>query len=220
MKILAFDFSSEERSVAICDSLNGAPAILGWASERGYRSTHAISLIETALASAKLTRDEIDCLALGIGPGSYTGIRAAIALAQGWQLATNIKTIGISSVECLAAQAQSANLLGRVHIVIDAQRNEFYCATYQITATDRAEVEKLQLVPAVDVEQRAKAGEIILGPDAKIFGGRELFPDAGAVAKLAALNNSFVPAEQLEPIYLREVNFVKAPPPLFTGNQT
>ena len=59
-------------------------------------------------------------IAVGLGPGSYTGIRAAIAVAQGWQLARGIKLLGINSVECLAAQAQAGKIFGRVNVVIDA----------------------------------------------------------------------------------------------------
>src|SRR5688500_6773499 len=132
MKILALEFSSEQRSVGIVENAGGTSRFLGSASESGGRSTRAVALIQKALGEAKLGREQIDCLAVGLGPGSYTGMRAAIALCQGWQLATGVKTIGISSVECLATQARDEKLLGRVNIVIDAQRNEFYLATYEI----------------------------------------------------------------------------------------
>ena len=48
-------------------------------------------------------REAIEAIAVGLGPGSYTGIRAAIALAQGWQLAREVKTLGVSSVAAMAA---------------------------------------------------------------------------------------------------------------------
>jgi tRNA threonylcarbamoyladenosine biosynthesis protein TsaB len=215
MKILALEFSSEQRSAAIWNADD--PSASAFVSEKGGRSTRAIALIEQALQQASLTRDQIDCLAIGLGPGSYTGMRAGIALAQGWQLARNIKTIGISSVECLAAQAQSDKISGRVNIVIDAQRNEFYRATYEISSERGQpvrELEALKLVTVAEIESRAKSGEIILGPDASRFpGGKILFPNAATLAQLAATRTDFIPAEKLEPIYLRETNFVKAPPP-------
>ena len=61
-----------------------------------------LALVERALAQANCRREEIAVVAVGLGPGSYTGIRSAIALAQGWQLGRGVKTLGISSVECLA----------------------------------------------------------------------------------------------------------------------
>src|SRR4051794_20423072 len=103
MKILPVEFSSGERSVAIVEKLPGAASRLrGSALEEGGRSAHAFALIEQALQQARMEREEIDCVAVGLGPGSYTGIRAAIAFAQGWQLAREVKLVGISSVECLA----------------------------------------------------------------------------------------------------------------------
>jgi len=64
-------------------------------------------------------------LAVGLGPGSYTGIRVALSIAQGWQLAGGVKLLGLSSVECVAAQAQAEKISGRVNVLIDAQRNDF-----------------------------------------------------------------------------------------------
>src|SRR5438876_225742 len=103
MKILALEFSSAQRSVALV--VDGQ--VRGRAQETGTRESRALSLIETALAAAGLERENVDCLAIGLGPGSYTGIRSAIALAQGWQLARGTKILGISSVESLAAQART-----------------------------------------------------------------------------------------------------------------
>ena len=91
-------------------------------------------MIEEVLAKTKIGREEIEVIAVGLGPGSYTGIRAAIAVAQGWQLAREIKLLGISSAECLAAQAQAEKIFGRVNVVIDAQRGEFYLAGWEISA--------------------------------------------------------------------------------------
>src|SRR5437879_5330068 len=129
MKILALEFSSLQRSVAVVEAQGKAsPRLLSEAIETGGRAAKAFELIETALREAKLEREQIDCIAIGLGPGSYAGIRATIALAQGWQLASNVKLIGISSMDCLATAAQAEGFTGRVDFVIDAQRNEFYLA--------------------------------------------------------------------------------------------
>ena len=103
MTILALEFSSSQRSVAL--ARNGE--VLAAVSETGERGTNAFGMIEAVLASAGLGRAEIDCLAVGLGPGSYTGIRVALAIAQGWQLATGVKLLGLGSVDCLVAQARA-----------------------------------------------------------------------------------------------------------------
>lgn len=210
MTILALEFSSDQRSVAV--SRGGI--VLGEAMERGGRNLASFKMIQKALAQAKMEREEIEAISVGLGPGSYTGIRAAIALAQGWQLGQGVKTIGVSSVEAMAAQAQVEKIFGRVNVVVNAQRQEFYIATYELTATSRTQVGALKILPLAEVQSRARAAEVLAGPEAAKFfpGGREIFPRAGAVAALAADRTDFLAGEKLEPIYLRETNFVKTRP--------
>lgn len=216
MKILAVEFSSEERSVAVVERGPGEQSRLrGLTSERGGRNAHAFALIERVLQQAEMEREEIDCVAVGLGPGSYTGIRASIALAQGWQLGRETKVIGVSSVECLAAQVFAKGIRGRANFIIDAQRNEFYLATYEMSESGAIEIEPLRLASFAEVEQRIVEKQMVFGPGAtEVFSAaRSLFPDAAMLAQLAGAKTNFVSGEKLTPIYLREVSFVKAPPP-------
>lgn len=205
MTILAFEFSSEQRSVALA---RGGMVLSEAAESGGYRVTRAFGLMEKALADAKVLREEVEVIAVGLGPGSYTGIRAAIALAQGWQLARNVQLLGVSSAESLVAQAQAEKIFGRVNVVIDAQQGEYYLAGWDISAAERREILPLKIVSATELEARKAAGEICVGPEA----GRILFPAAAMVARLAASRTNYVAGEKLEPIYLRKTAFVKAPP--------
>jgi tRNA threonylcarbamoyladenosine biosynthesis protein TsaB len=187
------------------------------AIESGGHGTQAFSLIEKVLAEAKIEREQIEVLAIGLGPGSYTGIRVALALAQGWQLASRhgaTKLLGVSSAECVAAQAQAEKISGRVNVVIDAQRNEFYLAAYEISAAGRKEVEPLRILTRAEVESRAGANELLIGPEVTRWfpNGRMVFPRAAMLGQLALNRNDYVAGDKLEPIYLRETNFVKAPP--------
>jgi tRNA threonylcarbamoyl adenosine modification protein YeaZ len=175
---------------------------------------NAFGLIEQVLAAAKVGREEIECLAVGLGPGSYTGIRVALSIAQGWQLATGVKLLGIGSVECLAALARAEKMFGRVNMVIDAQRGEFYLAAYEVSADGVKEIEPLKIVARAEVDSHAGAGEMLTGPEvARWFAaGKILFPQAAMLATLAANRHDFMAGEKLAPVYLRETNFVKAPP--------
>src|SRR6185437_12670402 len=88
MKILALEFSSPQRSVAVVqrdERTHGV--IVSEVVETGGRTNAAFKMIDEALREAKIEREQIECLAVGTGPGSYTGIRAAISVVQGWQLA-------------------------------------------------------------------------------------------------------------------------------------
>ena len=218
MKILALEFSSPQRSVAIVQTIGNAqtaPISSHEVVDTAARSANALGLVERALCAAQVDRAQIECVAIGLGPGSYSGIRSTIALAQGWQLACCVNLLGISSAECLAAEAQAEGILGQVHVVIDAQRNEFYLATYDLGADARREIEPLQLATLAEVHAREQTGGILLGPEvAKWFpNGRVIFPRAATLGRLALRRNDFVPGEKMQPIYLRATQFVKAPPP-------
>jgi tRNA threonylcarbamoyladenosine biosynthesis protein TsaB len=210
MKILALEFSSPQRSVA---------AVQPGAFHEALGSNDAFRMIEEALRGAKLEREQIDCIAIGLGPGSYTGIRSAISIAQGWQLARPIKLLGVSSADAIAAQAQAEGATGRVHVIVDAQRGEFYIASYDLAANGAREVEPLRIVSVEEVTQRANAGETLIGPEVmKWFPtGRIIFPRAAILGKLALRRTDFISGEKMEPIYLREAKFVKAPPPRKIG---
>ena len=66
-----------------------------------------------------------------------------------------------------------------------------------------------------EVRWLEQAGETLVGPEVTRWfpGGRIAFPRASGLGRLALGRTDFVPGEKLEPIYLREANFVKAPPP-------
>ncbi len=212
MKILALEFSANERSVALAEKLaDGSIRVLSSIRESDYRGVTGLSIIDRALSEAKLAPSDVTRLAVGLGPGSYTGIRSAIALAQGWQLGRSVELVGISSVVCLAEQARALRLYGTVTIVIDAQRQEFYLARYAIDQERVRELEPLRIASPSEVSEASQ----IIGPEAtKHFpGARDLSPSAEMLARLAAEATRFIAGELLEPIYLRQVAFVKAPTP-------
>lgn len=209
MNILALEFSAPQRTVAVV-----AGAAVFEVVELAARNTAALGMITKVLSDAGLEREQIGCLAIGLGPGSYHGIRAAIALAQGWQLATGVKLVGLSSVEDIAEQARVDGISGMVSVVVDAQRNEFYLARYELGAMVCRETEPLRIATLAEVRAREAAGELLIGPEITRWfaGGKTIFPRASTLARLAASRGDYVTGEKLEPIYLRETTFVKAPP--------
>jgi tRNA threonylcarbamoyl adenosine modification protein YeaZ len=209
MTILGVEFSAPQRSVAL-----RRDALLAEAAEAGGRHTAALGMIERVLAEANAARGEVDTLAVGLGPGSYTGIRAAIALAQGWQLANGVKLLGVSSVEAIVAQAHAESPAGRVAVVIDAQRQEFYLAAYELNAAGWTEVEPLKIVSLAAVRGRTDGAERLVGPEVTRWfpAGQIISPTAATLTRLAAGRTDFVSGDKLEPVYLRDTAFVKAPP--------
>lgn len=212
MKILALEFSSPQRSVAVARVREPSMSEI---IETGRGANTPLVMIEEALRQAKLEREQIECIVVGLGPGSYTGIRGAIALAQGWQLARSVKLLGISTAECIAAQARTDGLRGRVGVVIDAQREEFYLASYELSEGRCEEIESLRIVARTELQRRADGGDVLIGPEVIrwIPSGNTVFPRAAMLCELASYRKDFMSGEKLEPIYLRETKFVKAPPP-------
>jgi tRNA threonylcarbamoyladenosine biosynthesis protein TsaB len=219
MNILALEFSSTQRSVALVQRQEHGLA-MAEVTERGAPAMRPLAMIEEALRQAQLEREQIAGIAVGLGPGSYTGIRAAIALAQGWELALGVKLLGISSADAVAAEAQAEGVRGPAGVVIDAQRGEFYLGLYELTERTFRSVEPLRLAARAEVQAALAAGKTLVGPELTQWfaEGRRVFPRGAVLGHLAMGRTDFVPGEKLEPIYLRPVQFVQAPPPrILTG---
>ena len=213
MKILALEFSTDCRSVALIRD----GEILGRAEEHGGRTTKAFYCIERAMRDAEIERESVNCIAVGLGPGSYNGVRIAISIAQGWQVARGTKVIGLSTPECLAEQARAIGLRGCVHIAIDAQRAEFYHASFLLDDDTARVASPLRLTTRDQIIR--DAGRDLVWCDPALVGefsnARGVYPDAAVLGRLAIarVNDSDPSAAGLQPIYLRETSFVKAPPP-------
>jgi tRNA threonylcarbamoyl adenosine modification protein YeaZ len=216
MKILALEFSPPERSVAVIDG-----EVRSFVGEPNQGSA-AFSSISRALDEAQLKPPDIECIAVGLGPGSYAGIRTAISIAQGWQLARGVKLLGVNSAEAIACRAQRAGLFGVVNLVFDAQRDEVYSIRYDIDPNNTRLLGDFELLTLAQEVLRVDAGEIFIKADNGPWQAgkhQSLFADAREVGLLAARSQNFRSGCQLEPIYLRKAEFVKAPPARFdTGS--
>jgi tRNA threonylcarbamoyl adenosine modification protein YeaZ len=211
MKILALEFSSSRRSVAILEYAAGAATVLAHKTTSQAAGCTGLSLIDEALSCAGIGPREIGMIALGLGPGSYTGIRSSIAIAQGWKLAHDVILRGISSADVLARQAARIGKTGALSIIIDAQRGEFYRADYALEAGHPhgfRQTAPLAIVPASSLDPELAT----VGPDIKqVAFCTELFPDAISLGELALKHEEQNDCpESLEPIYLRPIAFVKA----------
>jgi len=211
VKTLALDFSAPLRSVALVS----AGTVLARATRAGDRMTNVVAMVEEVLTAASLRREAIDRLAVGLGPGSYTGMRAAISFTQGWQLARPVEVCGLRSVDVLAAQAHQLGWRGPLHVVVDAQRQELYIVSFAIEAAGPRETLPLRILSLAETRAHAAGDGRVAGPEAtKWFPNAEaLSPDAGVLGLLAEQASVLPSGQGLEPVYLRETTFVKAPPP-------
>lgn len=211
MICLALECSTSRRSVAI--ARDGVP--LAEAAHATGRDTPLFGLIADVLARAAIAPADLQCLAVGLGPGSYTGIRIAIAAAQGWALAHPVHLLGIDSVTVTAHRARLLGHRGHTAVVADAHRGECYVAEYDLAPDSLHPVSALRIASKSQVDALRNAGAHVVGPDLEALGipGETVFPDASVLAQLAHHRTEFVAAEDLHPIYLRSTTFVKAPPP-------
>jgi tRNA threonylcarbamoyl adenosine modification protein YeaZ len=212
MKILALEFSSPMRSVAVAVGNE----VRGRATEHGARQTNAFALISESLQQASVAREDIECIAVGAGPGSYAGVRIAIAIAQGWALAKPMKLLGINSADCVAARLHAGGTRGLISVLAQAQKEEMFAARYRLGNTWEL-VEPFAPLAPEESGKRAQAGEILVRLATNPTETDAVFPDATFLAQLAATRSDFMESAQLEPVYLRQAEFIKAPAPRFNA---
>lgn len=127
MRILGLDTSGKTASVAILDTEQGI--LLG--EHTVYTSrTHSqviLPMCKSLLEECRLSAKDIDCMAVAVGPGSYTGLRIGIAAVQGMAMANNTPCIGVSTLEAMASRIVGAvNILAVMH----AREDLFYSAWF------------------------------------------------------------------------------------------
>jgi tRNA threonylcarbamoyladenosine biosynthesis protein TsaB len=94
----------------------------------------------------------LDLIAVTVGPGSFTGLRIGVTTAKTLAYATNSETIGVNTLDVVASQAFQTNVDGPLHVVMDAQRKQFFWATYERVATTapRSQVRRLGAIEIID----------------------------------------------------------------------
>jgi tRNA threonylcarbamoyladenosine biosynthesis protein TsaB len=181
-----------------------------------------LPMIESLLVAADLTPGQLDAVAFGRGPGSFTGVRIAASVVQGVALGADLPVVAVSTLATLAQGAMRETGAAQVLAALDARMNEVYWATYRAAANRFPELlgeESVCKPEVVDVPAAgnwvgagsgwenygsalgARAGERIvrLLPD--------LEPRAFDVASLGAdklSRNETVAPEAAVPVYLRD----------------
>jgi len=133
MWILALDSSTEWCSVAIGDGAH-------WhARDEHAGQSHSellLPLVRSMLAEAGLVLAQLDGIAFGAGPGSFTGIRIGCGVAQGLSLGAGLPVVAVPTLEALAQEARRAHGWSTVLACLDARMREVYAAVYR--SNDRA----------------------------------------------------------------------------------
>jgi tRNA threonylcarbamoyladenosine biosynthesis protein TsaB len=219
MKLLAFDTSTELMSVAVQRSVSGVCQTWQHSGEGGAKtSTQLIPVIQDLMLQAGLQFDELDAIAFGRGPGSFTGLRTACSVAQGLAFGAEIKVLPIDTLLALAEEArfqfEPLQEHYEVTALLDARMNEMYLAHYAFHGGQWTQSGDYDLIRPEDLQgdaQRRLAGNVFGNYAARLpaaFTQRfNALPTATAMLRLAPLllagGAALEPAQAL-PLYLRD----------------
>lgn len=197
MITLAIDTSTIRGSVAVVED---GVLIFGenFSADRSH-SSHLFSCLERALQVAP----HCDQIVIGLGPGSYSGVRIAISTAIGFGFGMKARLIGIASMAAIETEAAFYRVIG------DARRGTFYYAQIR----EGACLEGPLLLTAEELKEK-----LALDPDTPVYTSNPIpgfpeatvaFPAAEKLARLAEQGLSIHSTGDLEPIYLRDPHITK-----------
>lgn len=214
MKILALETSTEHCSLALW--VDGEILVRAVPAQERH-SQVILPLLQTLLADAQIRLMQLDGIAFGAGPGSFTGLRIACGIAQGLAFGANLPVVGISDLMALA----EASNCPKVIAILDARMGEIYHAVYERRADQWQELSAPGLylplqAPSVSGRNWVGVGsgflahrDILLLRYAEQFSeiNADLVPHAKEIAILGVqelLSGRGLAPEDAHPIYIRD----------------
>ncbi|HGY9592402.1 TPA: tRNA (adenosine(37)-N6)-threonylcarbamoyltransferase complex dimerization subunit type 1 TsaB [Vibrio campbellii] len=227
-KILAIDTATENCSVALL--VNDQVISRSEVAPRDH-TKKVLPMVDEVLKEAGLTLQDLDALAFGRGPGSFTGVRIGIGIAQGLAFGADLPMIGVSTLAAMAQASYRLHGATDVAVAIDARMSEVYWARY--TRQENGEwagVDAECVIPPARLAEEAQADDKTwtkagTGWDAyqeelgklplNLTSGDVLYPDSQDIVILAEQElkkGNTVPVEESSPVYLRDnVTWKKLP---------
>lgn len=217
MRLIAFDTATEWCSAALYDE----GRVISREEKAGQRHSELLMpMLFSLLAEAQLTLRDLDGLAYGMGPGSFTGLRIACGVAQGVAMGANLPVVGVSTLEALAESARIRHGCERVLACLDARMNEVYAGLYRFAEGVWQCQHGPQVCPPGQTPMPDEAGYWGAGPGLGAYAELQalamrhldgvdagVFPHARAIASLAAprfARGEGRPPEAAEPVYIRD----------------
>lgn len=219
MKLLAFDTSTERLHLGACD---GPHTLTHQEAGGAQSSARIVPLAMATLNGLGLGLQQLDAIVMGRGPGSFTGLRTACAVAQGLAFGAGRPVLPIDTLWAVAEQARQGQAQIRVLAVVDARMGQYYSAAWQFSAgrwqasamnallnPDEVVLPRAWLDEAQDVIL-AGTGLTALWPMLKHTPNltpQESAPTAAALLRLAPqawADGLAVPAELAMPLYVRD----------------
>ena len=224
MKILALETATEACSVAVWMD---DEVIERYELAPRRHAQLILPMIDAVLADTGLSRQQLDALAGGRGPGSFTGLRIAVSVAQGLAYALDIPVVPISTLAAMARGVMQEQGCERVAVALDARMNEVYWGLYRRNTDDEPQLQDSEGVYPPDQTPLpedtdwwgAGSGWTVHGETLRqrlvpLACWDNIYPRASDVAVMGALGlqrGEARPAEQTLPVYLRD-RVVNTPP--------
>lgn len=215
MLVLALETSSQRGSVALIEGTSFEDArICGFAchAEPNRHAERIWGLMEEVFSQAGFTKEQVERVAVGVGPGAFTGIRVGLSLAQGLMLGLGVEGVGVGSLRALSAGLPAED--SRLRVVLrDARREEFFLAAYDARG---AEIFAPEAIPQVDAAQVVRAkfeGQdyVVLGTEIAglpcVLREGTIEPDARGVGRFGL--NADPAVDLVLPEYVRGPNVVR-----------
>lgn len=224
MNILAIDTATEACSAAL---LTPGGRITRFEVCPQQHSQKLLPMVDAVLREAGIRLTDVQLLAYGRGPGSFTGVRIATGMIQGLALGSGLPVAGISTLQAMAQQVMQASEVSYVAVAIDARMGEVYFGLFErVDGMARFIGEEQVCAPAdavvqlADYADFAKAGtgweaypeltELLANDSVAVY-----YPDADAMLELAAAvadAGETTDAMGISPVYLRDkVTWKKLP---------
>lgn len=193
MRILGFDTATASTTVALVDPDTGLELEQRDDPPRGERPRHAtalLGLIEVVLRQAGGGWEAVERIAVGVGPGTFTGLRIGIATARAIGQSRGIPLRGVSTLESLALNAHQARAADTVLALLDARRGQAFAAAWRLG--DREQPVLVQRLLEPSALDPAELDTVV-----HELGGDPLAIGSGAVEFRSALERSgaLVPAD-------------------------
>jgi tRNA threonylcarbamoyladenosine biosynthesis protein TsaB len=126
MRVLALDTATEGCSVAL---LVGDESTERFVELRQGHAEQVLAMVEAVLAEAQVSLSALDGIAASVGPGSFTGVRISVAVAQGLAFGANLRVVPVTTLEALAFQVMRRGA-GHALACLDARMGEVYWGSF------------------------------------------------------------------------------------------
>jgi tRNA threonylcarbamoyladenosine biosynthesis protein TsaB len=128
MLLLALDTSTQNSNIAICSEYECYGEYM-WKSGKNH-SVEMLENMQRLCAHAQISLSDVELIAVATGPGTFTGVRVALATAKTLALVLQKPLIGVSTLDVIAYQQRMSGREGPVCAILEAGRSEIYAASY------------------------------------------------------------------------------------------